>query len=268
MIPKIIHYCWFGGKPLPTWASDYINSWSKFCPDYQIIQWDETNYDVTKIEYMKQAYELKKWGFVPDYARLDIIYTHGGIYLDTDVEIIKPFDKLLDEKGFAGFESDKYVALGLGFGAEKGNPIIREMMTQYESMSFIKDDGTLNLLASPSYSSEILKNYGYTMNGECQKGTYFSLYSKEFFCPQDFNTGAVNITDNTYSIHHYAATWHSIWDKAVFNIERCKNRNGIEYRIRRVFSLPFRIVNMINKKGLKKTFLFAVNKLKNLATID
>ena len=260
MIPKKIHYCWFGGNPLPEWATQYINSWTKFCPDYDIIQWDETNYDVNKIDYMKQAYQLKKWGFVPDYARLDIIYNHGGVYLDVDVEIIKPFDDLLKENGFAGFESVKFVALGLGFGAEKGNPVIKEMMEQYERMSFINDDGTLNLLASPSYSSDILKKMGYELNGKYQKGENFTIYPTDFFCPQDYETGVMRITDNTYSIHHYAATWHTFWDKAVISIERCENKSGIEHKIRRCISFPLRVANKINKIGIKRTVGFIVEK--------
>ena len=105
MIPKIIHYCWFGGAELPEKDRKCIESWKKFCPDYQIIEWNENNYDVTKNTYMYQAYQAKKWGFVPDYARLDIIYQHGGIYLDTDVELVKNLDSLLENDAFMGFVS-------------------------------------------------------------------------------------------------------------------------------------------------------------------
>ena len=128
MIPKIIHYCWFGNGPIPEKDKKCINSWKKYCSDYKIIQWNEKNYDITKNKYMNQAYQQKKWGFVPDYARLDIIYTYGGIYLDTDVEIIKSFDSLLSNRGFAGFERPDYVNLGLGFGAEAENIIIKKML--------------------------------------------------------------------------------------------------------------------------------------------
>lgn len=248
---------------MPDWAINCVESWRKFCPDYKIIQWNESNYDISKNDYMHQAYEKKKWGFVPDYARLDIVYHYGGIYLDTDVEIIRSFDELLNEKGFAGFESEKYVALGLGFGAEEGNPIIKEMLNQYENVSFINDDGTLNLLASPAYSSEILMQNGYYMNGKFQKGENFTLYPKDFFCPQDYETGIINITDNTYSIHHYAATWHSLWDRIVVRIERCKNKSGVEYKVRRTLSFPFRVINKLDKTGLKNTIKLAGSKLKD-----
>ena len=130
MIPKIIHYCWFGGNEIPENDKKCIESWKKYCPDYKIIRWDESNYDYKKNSYMREAYEAKKWGFVPDYARLDIIYNYGGIYLDTDVELLKSLDEILDCEGFFGFESENLVNLGLGFGAVKGNEIIRDMMLQ------------------------------------------------------------------------------------------------------------------------------------------
>ena len=145
MIPKKIHYCWFGGNPLPELAQKCIASWKKYCPDYEIIEWNETNYDITKNNYMNQAYENKRWGFVPDYARLDIIYTHGGIYLDTDVELIKPIDELLTLKAFAGVEQNsEYVALGLGFGAEKEHPTIKALRDYYDTLSFV-ENGELGL---------------------------------------------------------------------------------------------------------------------------
>ena len=133
---KKIHYCWFGGTEIPDKYKSWMESWERFCPDYEIIQWNEDNYDVSKNKYMFQAYSEKKWAFVPDYARLDIIYNHGGIYLDTDVEIIKNFDDLLYTKGFAGFESNDYVAFGLGFGAMKNLPIIKELRDMYDDIEF------------------------------------------------------------------------------------------------------------------------------------
>ena len=139
MIPKIIHYCWFGGESLPESAIKCINSWKKFCPDYEIIRWDESNYDVTKNVYMKEAYEAKKWGFVPDYARLDIVYNYGGIYMDTDVELLKPLDDLLGCNAYMGVEKPGIVALGLGFGAEKGNSVIGDLLEEYNDKRFINN---------------------------------------------------------------------------------------------------------------------------------
>ena len=208
MIPKKIHYCWIGGKPLPESAKKCIKSWKKFCPDYEIVEWNEKNYDFTKNQYMKDALEAKKWGFVPDYARLDIIYQHGGIYLDTDVEIIKSFDDLLSNKGFAGFESRDHVALGLGFGAEAGNPVIKKLMGSYEELSFRNADGTLNLIASPALNTETLKRLGLTQPAQYQVlCDSFNIYPIEYFCPKSYDDGIIRKTKNTYSIHHFDSSW-------------------------------------------------------------
>ncbi len=208
MIPKKIHYCWIGGNPLPASAKKCIDSWKKFCPDYEIIEWNETNYDFTKNQYMKDALEAKKWGFVPDYARLDIIYQHGGIYLDTDVEVVKSFDDMLQNKGYAGFEDKEFVNLGQGFGAEKGNLVIKKLMDSYESLNFKNSDGTLNLVASPILNTEELCNLGLQQTGEMQDiMDCFKIYPTDYFCPKSLNDGIIRKTDNTYSIHHFDATW-------------------------------------------------------------
>lgn len=210
MIPKKIHYCWIGGNPLPKSAKKCIASWKKYCPDYEIIEWNETNYDFTKNQYMKEALEAKKWGFVPDFARLDIIYQHGGIYLDTDVEIIKSFDSLLQNKGFAGFESEENVALGLGFGAEPGNEVIKELMDSYENLRFKNDDGSLNMIVSPKLNTDALVVLGLKQNNTRQElMDCFSIYPIEYFCPKSFVDGIIRITENTYSIHHFDASWLS-----------------------------------------------------------
>ncbi len=208
MIPKRIHYCWIGGNPLPASAKKCIDSWKKFCPDYEIIEWNETNYDFTKNQYMKDALDAKKWGFVPDYARLDIIYQHGGIYLDTDVEVVRNLDSLLSNSGFAGFESKEYVALGLGFGAEAGNPVTKKLMDSYENLVFKNADGSLNLIASPELNTVELCNLGLQQTGEMQDIMgCFKIYPPEYFCPKSMNDGIIRQTENTYSIHHFDATW-------------------------------------------------------------
>ena len=136
MIPKVIHYCWFGGNPLSDIALSCINSWKKYCPDYEIIQWNEKNYNIENNLYAKEAYEEKNWAFVSDYARLDIIYRNGGIYLDTDVELIKSLDNLLGDSCFLALETSGYIATGLGFGAEKGSLAIKKMLDQYEGIHY------------------------------------------------------------------------------------------------------------------------------------
>lgn len=209
-IPKKIHYCWFGGASIPEKDQKCIDSWSKFCPDYEIIRWDESNYDLGKNVYMREAYEAKKWGFVPDYARLDIVNTEGGIYLDTDVEIIKPFDDLLAMGLFCGFESKDKVAFGLGFGAEPGHPFLRRLLASYEDIHFVNEDGSLNMLPSPEIQTPVLVDDGLALDGSYQILTDdVHVLPIDWLCPQSFLTGKITITPNTHSIHHYAMSWAS-----------------------------------------------------------
>lgn len=194
---------------MPASAKKCINSWKKYCPDYEIIEWNETNYDFTKIPYMREAYERKKWGFVPDYARLDIIHQHGGIYLDVDVELVKSYDDLLQYAGFAGFEDKKNVALGLGFGAEPGNEIIKKLKDSYLPMHFINDDGSENIVPAPGLNTKELRKEGLIDNGKLQKINDFVVFPMDYFCPKSLNDGIVRLTENTYSIHHFDASWYT-----------------------------------------------------------
>lgn len=207
IIPKTIHYCWFGGKELPKKFQQNIDTWKKHCPEYEIIRWDESNYDIHKNPYMEQAYAHKKWGFVPDYARLDIINTYGGIYLDTDIEILKSFDPLLQFPLFCGFESFYFIALGLGFGAHKDNDILKDMMALYDHVSFINPGGSLNLTPSPAYQTEVLDKYGLIRGGQTQIRKEFVALSMEYLNPCGLYGGG-RPTSRSFSIHQYAATWY------------------------------------------------------------
>ncbi len=207
MIPKKIHYCWFGGNPIPEKNRKWMESWKKFCPDYEIIEWNEKNYNYTKNKYMYQAYKSGKWGFVPDYARLDIIYNYGGIYFDTDVELIANIDDLLYQKAFACFESDSYVALGLGFGAQKGNVLIKDMMDDYDNREFVKADGTMNMVASPVIQTEVLKKKGLITNGEYQVLDEITIYPEKMLCGKSPATRRVKLKPYTKAIHHYDGSW-------------------------------------------------------------
>lgn len=210
-IPKIIHYCWVGGAPKPKSVITCIESWKKYCPDYEIIEWNEDNYDFHKNKYMNQAYENKKWGFVPDYARLDIIYEHGGIYLDTDVELIKNLDDLLQYDAFMGFEEtgngEYFVNCGHGFGAAPHHEIIKEARDLYDSLSFIKEDGSLNMLASPYYTTLSLKKFGLVQQNRQQELDHMIVFASDVLCPKNFMTGKIHLTKNTVSIHHFTASW-------------------------------------------------------------
>lgn len=207
IIPKIIHYCWFGGNPIPERYKIWMDSWHKFCPDYEIIQWNETNYDITQNSYMFQAYKNEKWGFVPDYARLDIIYNYGGIYLDTDVELIKNIDDLLYQKGFIGFQNSKRVNLGSGFGSIKGLPIMKKMMDLYDRMEFVKEDGNFNLVASPKWQTQILKEYGLEANGEYQIIDDLTVYPEKVLNGKNMYTRKTILKPYTMAIHHFDGSW-------------------------------------------------------------
>ena len=138
MIPKTIHYCWFGRNPKPALAQKCIQSWKKHCPDYTIMEWNEDNYDISSAPlYVRQAYEARKWAFVTDYVRLHVVHDHGGIYMDTDVELKKNPDALLEYSAYFGFEDGQYVNTGLGFGAIPGHPFLKEIMADYEGIPFI-----------------------------------------------------------------------------------------------------------------------------------
>lgn len=221
-IPKIIHYCWFGGKPLPESARKCIASWHKFLPDYEIKEWNESNYDVHKIRYTDEAYAAGKYAFVSDYARFDILYHEGGLYFDTDVEIIKPLDDIIARGPFMGRETGSYlekilssssagwaVNPGLGIGAPAGLQIYKELLDNYDKLSFIKADGSLNDKTIVRYTSEILVRHGLNGNNtESQRVGDIWIYPADVFCPMDHTKGnKLTITPRTVSIHHYDCSW-------------------------------------------------------------
>lgn len=211
MIPKIIHYCWFGGAPKSELMMQCIESWKKYCPDYEIKEWNEDNYDLSANLYIQQAYEAKRWAFVTDYARLDIIYQHGGIYLDTDVEIIRSLDPLLEHRAFAGMENvsgkEFSINTGLGFGAEAGFEIIGIWRGMYDHLSFLREDGSMDLLTTPARTTAYLNTQGFRQEDRIQNIQGMVIYPTEYFSPKQYGSGDICITQNTFSIHHYADSW-------------------------------------------------------------
>lgn len=210
-IPKVIHYCWFGSSRLPKDVKKCIKSWKKVCPDYVIKRWDETNFDIKQNEFIYDAYINKKWAFVSDYARLKIIYDNGGIYLDTDVKLVKKLDDLLAFDSYFGIDQkDGYVATGLGFGATKNNELLDEMLKVYNDLKF--DVNNLNKIACPILNTNVLKQYGFIKSN--QEIQYISKYNCIFLPPEYFDPiapGTTNnlLSDNTFSIHMYSASWTS-----------------------------------------------------------
>lgn len=222
MIPKIIHYCWFGGNPLPELARRCIASWRKFLPNYEIKEWNETNFDVNIIPYTAEAYRQKKYAFVSDYARFWILYRYGGIYFDTDVEVIRPMDDIISKGNFMGFEMDpdgentpgryapRYcfdVALGLGFGITKEHPFMQKMLSIYENMKF--EGASLNpwMKTIVAYTTEALMEEGLKNVRGIQTVGDIIIYPHEYFAPINIISGRLHITQNTYTIHWYMGSW-------------------------------------------------------------
>lgn len=223
-IPHTIHYCWFGRNPLPKSAQKCIESWRRYFPGWEIKEWNESNFDVNIIPYTRQAYQSKKYAFVSDYARFWILYNYGGVYFDTDVEVLKPFDDVLARGPFMGREAGSYIRNicdsdlsgygvnpGLGMGAIAGSSILKEILDQYSSYRFILDDGSLNKKTIVSYTTEALLKYGLSLGSanEPEKVGEFWIYPTDFFCPMDHTRGnIIELTDRTHSIHRYDATWN------------------------------------------------------------
>lgn len=241
---KMLHYFWFGHNEKPELVRKCIASWKQKMPDWQIIEWNETNYNVNCIPYSKEAYEAHKYAFVSDYARCKVLYEQGGVYLDTDVEILRSLDDLVENNdGFMGFELDESVAPGLIMGAIKGEPILREICEQYEKTHFLLAAGKRNMKTIVEYTTEILIQHGLVLNGQKQKIGCFTIFPREYFAPFDVYTEQLVITDNTYSIHHYTATWQP-WHKRV--------KGGIKSWVKHTIGPKWTRQFIDKKKSMKK----------------
>lgn len=239
MIPKIIHYCWFGKKPLPPLAIKCINSWKTFLPDFKIIEWNEDNFDINIIPYTAEAYESKKYAFVSDVARFWILNKFGGIYFDTDVELIKPIYDILEKGGYMGFEknADKksygFVNPGLGMASEANNKFLSDILQHYKKIHFKNIDGSYNINKTVvHYTTDLLKEFGLKKAPGIQYISDFYIYPSDYFAPIHFVTKKIHITNNTRSIHQYMASW------------QLKNFS-IKYKIRSI--LPESILILFNK---------------------
>lgn len=203
-IPKIIHYCWFGGKPLPETYQENIRSWKTNCPDYEIVEWNEANYDVKKNLFMYQAYERKQWAFASDYARKDIVYNYGGIYLDTDVEVFKPLDDLLCNDCFLCMDDIANVNTGSGFGAVKGNELVRALRDDYDNRAFINRHGEIIGKACGNYETAVAVKYGYRPENEYQRINGGGVvFPREVLCPISWIGMPDVYTENTLTVHKY-----------------------------------------------------------------
>ena len=207
MIPKIIHYCWFGRGPLPELAQKCIASWKKYLPDYEIKEWNEDNFDVNIIPYTAEAYKAKKYAFVSDYARFWILYQYGGIYFDTDVEVIRPIDDIISRGNFMGCETDASVAPGLGLGVNPGLELVKKMLDDYEGKHFVHEAVMKNQITVVHIATQVLRENGLKDVAGIQEIAGCFIYPSEYFCPINVTTGRIHVEKNTRTIHHYAGTW-------------------------------------------------------------
>lgn len=200
MIPKIIHYCWFGGKEKPDVVKNCIETWEKFMPDYEIKEWNENNYGTNKFNYSKEAYSNRIWGFVADPIRIDALYQYGGIYLDTDVEVYKSFDNLLDNKFFIGIEQPHYFG-NATIGAEKGNELLKEILDIYRDKKFITHTNWWEYETGPMIVTDVLSKYVNRDSMEYQKHDKLTVYPKKYFVNHD------KLDDDVYCKHHMLGSW-------------------------------------------------------------
>ncbi len=273
MIPKVIHYCWFGGKKLPDDVLKCIESWKKYAPEYEIIEWNENNYDVNACSYVKEAFMKKKWAFVSDFARYDILYKYGGIYFDTDVQMIASIDDIVDKGPFMGFECKKdektewLVNPGIGIAAYPGMDLYRRIIDFYKNQKFILEDNTLNPLTVCDYTTNILKEDGLKPENTIQKIDGIYIYPTEYFCPKNYFTGELDITDNTRTIHHYTSSWLSEQELKAHNFEIAMQKKVGKKCARileRIYSLPYRVTNKVKTVGVKKSLNIVLKRIKRI----
>lgn len=208
-IPKIIHYCWFGGGPKPKLAQKCIASWKKYCPDFEILEWNEGNFDVSTAPlYVRQAYEAGRWAFVTDYVRLKALTELGGVYMDTDVEVVKPLEPYLQQEAFAGFEHMERVQTGL-LACRKGFPLFEEFLSHYDSASFLRPDGTVDTTTNVQVLTKLCLSHGLVLNDRFQMVDGLAIYPREVFCPVDFDTKKLKRTRKTVTIHWFSGSWQT-----------------------------------------------------------
>ena len=220
MIPKVIHYCWFGRGKMPKLAEICIASWKKHLPEYELHLWNEDTFDVNSNLFTKQAYESRKFAFVTDYVRLYALHKHGGIYMDTDVEVLKNMDYFLQFPAFSGFEDEINIPTGL-MSSVKGGKWIEYLLSYYDKRAFIKPDGSLDTLTNTFIIGDMTKKIGFVPDGTYQViDNEVHIFPKDYFCPKSQITGNIIITKNTYCIHHFSGSWMPIKRKRIAKFKR------------------------------------------------
>jgi hypothetical protein len=209
MIPKIIHYCWFGSKRMTKLSDKCVKSWREYLPDYQLKLWNEESFDINCNEFAKEAYLSKKYAFVSDYVRLFALYNYGGIYMDTDVEVIRNIDQFLSLPAFSGFETQTNIPTGI-MGSSQYGIWVKELLDYYSDIHFILADGSMNTVSNTITISRIMNEGGFKFDNTVQnyKGVV-TIYPSDYFCPKSYDTGQIHLTHNTFCIHHFAGSWLS-----------------------------------------------------------
>lgn len=208
MIEKKIHYCWFGGNPLPELVIKCIASWKEHCPDYEIIEWNESNFDLKICPYVQEAFACKKWAFISDYVRLFVLYHFGGIYMDTDVEVLASLDSFLENEGFLGFENETSVSTGI-MGAEQGNTFIYSLLQDYSNRHFLLPNGQMDMTTNVKVMTQAVKTLGLIINNSKQTISGFTVYPSDYFSPKDSRSLKVHLTENSVAIHHFNGAWEN-----------------------------------------------------------
>lgn len=266
-IPKVIHYFWFGGNPLPEVAKKCIKSWKKYCPDYEIKRWDESNFDINICDYVKEAYDAKKWAFVSDYARFYILNKYGGVYLDTDVELKKSLTPIIKTGPFFALETEKFdsIAPGLGMATYSNNTFYQQIIDNYNKDHYLYKNNLENKLPVGKRVTQFLIKDGLKDKSGLQKVDGFTIYPKEYFCPFDYFTGKMTITSNTVAIHLYSGSWLSNTDKQIHKVgqffSRCFGRKAGE-RVEMLIRFPIMSIRKINEVGLILTIKYYKEKIK------
>ena len=247
MIPKKIHYCWFGNGEKPELAIKCIESWKTHCPDYELVEWNEQSFDIDSAPlYVRQAYENKKWAFITDYVRLYAMVNYGGVYMDTDVEVIENIDEFLDNRAFSVFEDGVNIPTGI-MASEKDFPLFKKLLDYYDDVSFVNEDGTLNTVTNVTIITGICEKNGLIKNNKFQIIDGFALYPKDYFCPIDYETGKLIKTQNTFTIHWFAGSWRSKEEQ-----EQMRKWRKMK-KFDKIIHLPNRIfLGMLGKKKYEK----------------
>jgi len=255
-IPKVIHYCWFGTKSLPLLEKNCIESWKKRLPDYELKLWNESSFDINSVLYVKQAYECKKFAFVSDYVRMYALYNYGGIYLDTDVEILQPLDVFLENEIFMGFENKTMLGTAI-IGAIKNCLIFFEIMNHYHQHPFLDEKNRQDTTANPQLLVNALLKQGFKKENSKQFIDNIHIYERDVFFPKKLDKGSFGTTERTVSIHHFSGSWLSEKDKIRGN--SAFYRGFIRPPLKKLHSL---LIKLLGEKRTKQLEIIVRNKLR------